>query len=72
MPAAGASERGRDFSAKNAQVILGMMTGGVAGMKAYREDLRRRAECFGRNPDDIKVFFLTPVTILPEGVARGR
>lgn len=67
---AGASERGRDFSAKNAQVILGMMTGGVAGMKAYREDLRRRAECFGRNPDDIKVFFLTPVTILPEGVSK--
>jgi len=64
---AGASERGRDFSAKNAEVILGLMTGGVAGMKAYREDIRRRAEKQGRNPDDIKVVFLTPVNILPEG-----
>lgn len=64
---AGASERGRDFSAKNAELILGMMTGGVPGMKAYREDIRRRAESFGRNPDDVKVVFLTPVTILAEG-----
>lgn len=64
---AGASERGRDFSSKNAEVVLGMMTGGVAGMKAYRDDIRQRAEKQGRNPDDIKVFFLTPVNIYPEG-----
>ena len=67
---AGASERGRDFSAKNATVILGMMTGGVAGMKAYREDLRRRAENFGRDPDELKVVFLTPVNITPDGAAK--
>lgn len=66
---AGASERGRDFSSKNAEVVLGMMTGGVEGMKAYREDIRRRAEKQGRNPDDIKVLFLTPVNIYPEGAA---
>jgi FMN-dependent oxidoreductase (nitrilotriacetate monooxygenase family) len=65
---AGASERGRDFSAKHAEVILGMVTAGVPGMKAYRDDIRRRAKAFGRNPDDIKVVFLTPVNILPEGV----
>ena len=64
---AGASERGREFSSKNAEVVLGMMTGGVKGMKAYREDIRNRAEKQGRNPDDIKVVFLTPVNILPEG-----
>jgi FMN-dependent oxidoreductase (nitrilotriacetate monooxygenase family) len=64
---AGASERGRDFSAKNAEVILGMMTGGIPGMKAYREDIRRRAEANGRDPDEIKVVFLTPVNIYPEG-----
>ena len=64
---AGASERGRDFSAKNAEVVLGMMTGGIPGMKAYREDIRQRAEKQGRNPDDVKVVFLTPVNILPEG-----
>lgn len=66
---AGASERGRDFSSKNAEVVLGMMTGGVPGMKAYREDIRNRAEKQGRNPDDIKVLFLTPVNIYPDGVA---
>lgn len=64
---AGASERGRDFSAKHAELILGMMTGGVEGMKAYREDIRRRAKSFGRNPDEIKVVFLTPVYIHSEG-----
>ena len=63
---AGASQRGRDFSARNAELVLGMMTGGVPGMKAYREDIRRRAESFGRNPDDVKVVFLTPVNIYPE------
>ncbi len=64
---AGASERGREFSSKNAEVVLGMMTGGVPGMKAYRDDIRQRAEKQGRNPDDIKVFFLTPVNIYPDG-----
>lgn len=67
---AGASERGREFSSKNAEVVLGLMTGGVPGMKAYREDIRRRAEAQGRNPDDVKVIFLTPVNILPEGVEK--
>ena len=67
---AGASERGRQFSSKNAEVVLGMMTGGVPGMKAYRQDIRDRAEAQGRNPDDIKVFFLTPVEIFPEGGER--
>lgn len=64
---AGASERGREFSSRNAEVVLGMMTGGVAGMKAYRNDIRQRAEKQGRNPDDIKVVFLTPVDIYPDG-----
>ena len=67
---AGASERGRQFSSKNAEVVLGMMTGGVKGMKAYRQDIRDRAEAQGRNPDDIKVFFLTPVEIFPEDGER--
>lgn len=67
---AGASDRGREFAAKHAQVVLGMMTGGVPGMKAYRQDLRQRAEAFGRDPDEIKVVFLTPVNITPEGATR--
>ena len=60
---AGASERGRAFSSKNAEVILGLMGGGVPGMKAYRDDIRRRAAEAGRDPDTIKVIFLTPVRI---------
>ena len=67
---AGASERGREFSSKNAEVVLGMMTGGVAGMKAYRQDIRNRAEKLGRNPDDIKILFLTPVELFAEGETR--
>jgi alkanesulfonate monooxygenase SsuD/methylene tetrahydromethanopterin reductase-like flavin-dependent oxidoreductase (luciferase family) len=46
-----------------------MMTGGIAGMKAYRQDLRQRAAKYGRNPDELKVVFLTPVNIHPEGSA---
>src|SRR6185437_4492833 len=66
---AGASDRGREFAAKHAQVVLGMMTGGIEGMKAYRHDLRTRAEKYGRDPDELKVMFLTPVNILSEGGA---
>lgn len=44
-----------------------MMTGGVAGMKAYRDDIRQRAERLGRNPDDIKAALLTPVNIYLDG-----
>lgn len=40
-------------------------------MKAYREEIRRRAEAFGRDPDSIKVVFLTPVHIHPEGGASA-
>jgi FMN-dependent oxidoreductase (nitrilotriacetate monooxygenase family) len=56
---AGASTRGRDFAAKNAEVVVAPMSGGIAGMQALRADIRGRAESFGRDPDDIKVFFLT-------------
>jgi alkanesulfonate monooxygenase SsuD/methylene tetrahydromethanopterin reductase-like flavin-dependent oxidoreductase (luciferase family) len=31
---------------------------GIAGMKAYRDDVRGKAAAMGRNPDDIKVLFL--------------
>ena len=69
---AGASDRGRDFAAKHAQVVLGMMTGGVPGMKAYRQDLRQRAEKYGRDPDELKVVFLTPLNIYPNGGSSPR
>ncbi|WP_235687084.1 NtaA/DmoA family FMN-dependent monooxygenase, partial [Tomitella gaofuii] len=55
---AGASERGRNFAAKNAELVLGMTSGGIEGMKAFREDIRSRVRSFGRNPDDVKILFL--------------
>jgi FMN-dependent oxidoreductase (nitrilotriacetate monooxygenase family) len=54
---AGGSPRGRDFAAKHADSIIAS-TNGIAGMKAFRDDVRKRAAKFGRNPDDIKVLFL--------------
>src|SRR3984957_10180330 len=54
---AGGSPRGRACAAKHADSIIAVGNG-VAGMKAYRDDVRRHAVSFGRNPDDIKVLFL--------------
>lgn len=64
---AGASPRGRDFAASNAEIVVAPMAGGVAGMKALREDIRSRVESFGRNPDDVRVFFLTPLFVFDSG-----
>ncbi|SDH07301.1 NtaA/DmoA family FMN-dependent monooxygenase [Pseudonocardia oroxyli] len=54
---AGASPRGRDFAAKNADMLL-CIPNGLDGMKEYRDDIRARAAAHGRDPDDIKVFFV--------------
>jgi alkanesulfonate monooxygenase SsuD/methylene tetrahydromethanopterin reductase-like flavin-dependent oxidoreductase (luciferase family) len=54
---AGGSPRGRAFAAKHADSIIAVANG-VDGMKEYRDDVRRHAVAFGRNPDDIKVLFL--------------
>jgi FMN-dependent oxidoreductase (nitrilotriacetate monooxygenase family) len=58
---AGGSPRGRQFAAKTADSIIAVANG-VAGMKAYRDDVRARAAAQGRDPDTIKVLFvITPV-----------
>lgn len=54
---AGGSPRGRAFAAKHADSIIATANG-IAGMKEYRDDVRRHAASFGRDPDDIKVLFL--------------
>jgi FMN-dependent oxidoreductase (nitrilotriacetate monooxygenase family) len=54
---AGGSPRGRAFAAKHADSIIATANG-IAGMKSYRDDVRRHAVSFGRDPDDIKVLFL--------------
>jgi FMN-dependent oxidoreductase (nitrilotriacetate monooxygenase family) len=59
---AGASPRGRQFAAGAADAIIAVGTG-VEGMKEYRDDVRARAKASGRNPDDIKLFFVVSPTI---------
>ena len=51
---AGASDRGRDFAARWAEVIF-VTPGGPEAAREFRLDLRARAERFGRDPDHIKV-----------------
>ncbi|MHA3021697.1 NtaA/DmoA family FMN-dependent monooxygenase [Mycobacterium sp. BMJ-28] len=58
---AGASPRGRAFAAKYAEIIVGLAAGGIDGMKEFREDVRARVKSYGRNPDDCKIVYLTPV-----------
>lgn len=54
---AGGSGRGRQFAAQWAETII-CAARGVEEMKAYRDDVRRRASEAGRDPDTIKVMFL--------------
>jgi FMN-dependent oxidoreductase (nitrilotriacetate monooxygenase family) len=54
---AGGSPKGRAFAARYADSIVATANG-VEGMKAYRDDVRAKAEAVGRNPDDIKILFL--------------
>jgi FMN-dependent oxidoreductase (nitrilotriacetate monooxygenase family) len=55
---AGGSPRGQQFASKWADTIITEGGGTVASMKAYRDDVRKRAVAIGRDPDRIKVLFL--------------
>ncbi|HTV21497.1 MAG TPA: NtaA/DmoA family FMN-dependent monooxygenase [Polyangiaceae bacterium] len=69
---AGGSPSGRDFAAKHADSVV-CVTQGTANMRAYRDDIRARAQKHGRNPDDVKVLFLVaPVLAETDGEARAR
>ena len=54
---AGGSPRGRQFAAVTADSIIAPSSG-IAGNKAYRDDVRARAKAAGRDPDEIKVLFV--------------
>ncbi len=54
---AGGSPRGRQFAAQNADTIVAHIKG-IAGMKAYRDDVRARMIACDRDPDRCKVLFL--------------
>ncbi len=55
---AGGSPRGLEFASRWADTIITDGGGSVASMKAYRDDVRKRAVAIGRDPDRIKVLFL--------------
>jgi alkanesulfonate monooxygenase SsuD/methylene tetrahydromethanopterin reductase-like flavin-dependent oxidoreductase (luciferase family) len=68
---AGASPRGREFAAAAADSIIAIGNG-AASMKAYRDDIRSRAEAMGRDPDEVKVLFLvSPIVGETEADARA-
>lgn len=54
---AGGSDKGRAYASKYADSIIASATT-VEQMKAYRDDVRARAEAHGRDPDAVKVLFL--------------
>jgi len=69
---AGGSPRGRAFAARHADSIIATANG-IDGMKQYRDDVRRHAVSFGRNPDDIKVLFLIyPILAETDAEAEAR
>jgi long-chain alkane monooxygenase len=69
---AGSSPKGRDFGAKHGDVILSPASG-IADMKAFRDDIRARAEKFGRDPDSIKVIYaINPILGETEAEARDK
>ncbi|MFG6497312.1 LLM class flavin-dependent oxidoreductase [Fictibacillus sp. UD] len=59
---AGTSERGRDFAAKHAECIF---VGGPTPQRIryYTNDIRERAEKYGRNPENIKIFSFLNVVV---------
>ncbi|MGC5616722.1 NtaA/DmoA family FMN-dependent monooxygenase [Georgenia sp. Z1491] len=69
---AGASERGRTFAARWAEVVFVVAEDAVA-MRALRTDLRARAAAWGRDPDDLRVLAaVQPVVAATDDAARAR
>jgi FMN-dependent oxidoreductase (nitrilotriacetate monooxygenase family) len=69
---AGGSPRGREFASQNADTVLSALVS-PAKMKAFRDDIRARAEKNGRNPDDVKVLYIVqPVIGETEEEARAK
>jgi FMN-dependent oxidoreductase (nitrilotriacetate monooxygenase family) len=70
---AGGSPRGLAFASRWADTIITEGGGSIAAMKAYREEVRRRAIAWGRDPDRIKVLFLAyPIVDVTMEAARER
>ncbi|RKR75367.1 LLM class flavin-dependent oxidoreductase [Frondihabitans australicus] len=58
---AGASEPGRALAARTADVVFTLQSD-PAKAKDFRDDIRARAQAFGRNPDHVKILVgMTPI-----------
>lgn len=71
---AGGSPRGRDLAARHADTVLAMAAG-PEQMKEFRDDVRVRAVAAGRDPDAVKVMFVTSPVLadtVEEAQARAR
>ena len=69
---AGSSEPGRDLAARYGEIVLASQKG-TERMRAFRDDIRARAEAFGRDPDTRAVMFLvSPVIGETSEEARAR
>jgi N-acetyl-S-(2-succino)cysteine monooxygenase len=67
---AGASDTGRDFAAKVAEVVFAVQQD-LETAKAFRKDMRTRAEGFGRDPNSVKVLpGVSPVVANTEEEAK--
>ncbi|WP_194235952.1 NtaA/DmoA family FMN-dependent monooxygenase [Streptomyces acidicola] len=60
---AGGSPRGRDFAARNAELIMATTIGGIDAMRAFREDIHGRMKTFGRSPDECRIMYATHVHV---------
>lgn len=68
---AGGSDRGRQFAARHAEIIIAHILT-VEAAKSFRDDLRRRMVAVGRDPDSCKVFFtVKPVIAATRGEAEA-
>jgi N-acetyl-S-(2-succino)cysteine monooxygenase len=68
---AGASEPGRELAARTGDVVFTLQTE-ISASRAFREDIRRRAVRFGRDPEKIKILpGITPIVGKTDHEARG-
>ncbi len=55
---AGGSAPGRDLAARNADVMLGLVKSPPEDMVEFRADMDRRLREYGRDPEDLHIFFM--------------
>ncbi len=68
---AGSSEPGRDLAARTADVVFTLQSK-IGPAKEFRDDLRARAEAYGRDPDSIKIMVgLTPIVAETDEAAQA-